>query len=149
MSSNVPEIAFTQKPSHITGKNRSIGASGMRRAKPSIRRSTAVFIPTRKPRPTVCAKRIVGYAQSELDSRTHEPSALFSTLSRNCMFLPPGPRGRGLLRPAAEARRLVGTARSLVDGHLRVRAQRPCALHDAVGQARRHDLVWRLAVFHP
>src|SRR5262249_9041679 len=48
-----------------------------------MRRSMATLRPTRKPSPTVCMKRIVGYAHSELDSRTHAPNALFSSDASN------------------------------------------------------------------
>ena len=86
MSSRLPDIAFTQNAAHMIPKNLSIGASGMRRAKPRIRRSIAALRPTRNPRPTVCMNRIVGYAQSELDSRTQMLNRVFSTDARKCII---------------------------------------------------------------
>ncbi len=58
-SSATPDSALTAKPHHIQGNSFRIGASGMWRATPRIRRSIATFMPTTKPRPTVWRKRIV------------------------------------------------------------------------------------------
>src|SRR6266536_2094164 len=59
----------------------------MRRAQPRMRRSIAALSPTTNPSPTVCRNRIVGYAQSELDSRTQTANAVPSTHVRNCIRL--------------------------------------------------------------
>ena len=63
-----PEMAFIQKPIHITGKNFSIGARGMLRAMPRILKSMATLVPTRKLKPNVWTVITVGYASSESDS---------------------------------------------------------------------------------
>src|SRR5712691_12826953 len=112
-----------------------------------MRRSIAAFRPTRNPRPTVCRKRIAGYAKSEPDSRTQVASAVFSIDARNDMCLPPGPHGRGLF--ANEVGGFVRAARACEDGSLRIRAQRPRALDLAAGHTRRNDPIGRLALLDP
>jgi hypothetical protein len=85
MSSAMPDAAMIQKPSHIHGNGFYIGASGILRATPRMRRSIATLMPTRKARPTVWRNSTVGYAQMVGASRTHVPKPLCSIEARNCM----------------------------------------------------------------
>src|SRR5580700_8332881 len=50
---------------------------------------------------------------------------------------------------AREVLRIICTPLSVVDGNLRIRAQRPSSVRFAAGHVRRHDPVRSLALFHP
>src|SRR5262245_14356288 len=92
MTSTSPDDAFTQKPNHITGKNLFIGAIGSSFEKPSNRRSMTMLAPTRNPSPSVWRNKTVGYAHTDVDSRTHVEKPLCSSLERNSMTTPTGDR---------------------------------------------------------
>src|SRR6185437_11149586 len=74
-----PEIAFIQKPSHITGRNRFISANGTCRATPRIRRAITAFNPATNPIPTACKEMIPGNANADVDSRTQVLSEVASS----------------------------------------------------------------------
>src|SRR5262245_22667764 len=83
MSRTTPDTKFSQKPNHITGKNRFISCTGTPGAAPRIRAASAALIPAARPIPTVWHDRIVGNANTEGDSRTQTLSEVDSSQTRN------------------------------------------------------------------
>jgi hypothetical protein len=82
MSSTTPETKFSQKPNHMTPKNRFISWIGMPGATPRMRSASAALIPATSPMPTVWHERIAGNANIEGDSRTQVLNAVASSQRR-------------------------------------------------------------------
>src|SRR5262245_16082886 len=80
-----PDAALIQNPAHITGKNLFIGCRGRLGEKPRTRKSIAMLVPTRNPRPTVCRKSTVGYAHTDGDSFIQVLKPLCSSEDRKSM----------------------------------------------------------------
>src|SRR5262249_6712648 len=87
--------------------------------------SIAILAPTNTPRPTVCANKIVGYASSESDSRTHVAKPLCSMTVRKCMpFIPSSCEESAFGCRPLEPIRAIRNRNNHV-GHLLDRAERP------------------------
>src|SRR5437870_6486534 len=74
----MPVVALSPKANHIRGTNRAIGFSGIRDAKPMMRRSMATPPPARNAMPTLCSVTMVGNAQTQVEPRIQSLSALLS-----------------------------------------------------------------------
>src|SRR5262245_10947996 len=79
MSNATPEMAFNQKPNHITGMKRFIALSGTAGAAPRTRRASTPLMPATSPIPTVWQARIAGKAYTDGDSRIHVLKAVDSS----------------------------------------------------------------------
>src|SRR5215510_12569286 len=82
MSNATPEMAFNQKPNHITGRKRFISLSGTAGATPKMRKASTALMPATSPIPTVWQDRIAGKANTDGDSRIQVLKAVDSSQVR-------------------------------------------------------------------